>query len=120
MIFQIFLFGKFEQNKRFATSRIRIKLAVSYQKNRYRAADRGYTQHHKHSYGSLFVNEGINIQEIARRLRLSDVIMPWNTYSHLYPRDEECAVNVLNKINVYEMCTRNKKAANSSGFLMFA
>lgn len=66
----------------------------------------------RHSHVSFLVNEGINIQEIARRLGHSDVKMTWNTYSHLYPREEERAVNVLNGINVYETCTRNKKTAN--------
>ncbi len=52
----------------------------------------------RHSHASLLVNEGINIQEIARRLGHSDVQMTWNTYSHLYPREEERAVEILNKI----------------------
>ena len=52
----------------------------------------------RHSHASLLVNEGINIQEIARRLGHSDIKMTWNTYSHLYPREEERAMNVLDKI----------------------
>ena len=63
----------------------------------------------RHSHASLLANEGINIQEIARRLGHSDVKLTWNTYAHLYPREEERAVNVLNKINVYETCTEIKK-----------
>lgn len=54
----------------------------------------------RHTHASLLVNEGINIQEIARRLGHSDVQMTWNTYSHLYPREEERAVEILNKIAV--------------------
>lgn len=54
----------------------------------------------RHTHASLLVNEGINIQEIARRLGHSDVQMTWNTYSHLYPREEERAVNILNKIQL--------------------
>ena len=52
------------------------------------------------SLAALFlgVNEGINIQEIARRLGHSDIKMTWNTYARLYPREEERAVKVLNKI----------------------
>jgi len=46
----------------------------------------------------LLANEGINIQEIARRLGHAKIEITWNTYSHLYPREEERAVNVLNKI----------------------
>ena len=42
--------------------------------------------------------EGINIQEVARRLGHSDVNMTWNTYSHLYPREEERALKILNEI----------------------
>jgi integrase len=52
----------------------------------------------RHSHVSVLANEGINIQEIARRLGHSRVEMTWNTYSHLYPREEERAVDVLNQI----------------------
>ncbi len=52
----------------------------------------------RHTHATLLVNEGINIQEIARRLGHSNVEITWNTYSHLYPREEERAVNILNKI----------------------
>lgn len=49
----------------------------------------------RHSHASLLCNEGINIQEVARRLGHSDVSMTWNTYSHLYPKAEEKALEVL-------------------------
>ena len=52
----------------------------------------------RHSHASLLANEGINIQEIARRLGHSKIEITWNTYSHLYPREKERAVKVLNKI----------------------
>jgi len=52
----------------------------------------------RHAHASVLANEGINIQEISRRLGHSRVEMTWNTYSHLYPREEEKAVNVLNTI----------------------
>ncbi|MEA4831887.1 putative defective protein IntQ [bioreactor metagenome] len=52
----------------------------------------------RHTHASLLVNEGINIQEIARRLGHSKIEITWNTYSHLYPREEERAVAILNKI----------------------
>lgn len=52
----------------------------------------------RHSHASLLANEGINIQEIARRLGHAQIEMTWNTYSHLYPREEERAVSILNKI----------------------
>ena len=52
----------------------------------------------RHSHASLLANNGINIQEIARRLGHSKVETTWNTYAHLYPREEERAVQVLNKI----------------------
>lgn len=52
----------------------------------------------RHSHATLLANEGINIQEIARRLGHSNIEMTWNTYSHLYPREEEHAVQILNKI----------------------
>ena len=53
----------------------------------------------RHSHASLLANEGINIQEIARRLGHSNVQMTWNTYSHLYPREEKRAVEILNRIS---------------------
>ncbi len=52
----------------------------------------------RHSHASLLANEGINIQEIARRLGHSNIEITWNTYAHLYPREEERAVQILNKI----------------------
>ena len=52
----------------------------------------------RHSHASLLANYGINIQEIARRLGHSNIEMTWNTYSHLYPKEEERAVQILNKI----------------------
>lgn len=52
----------------------------------------------RHSHASLLANEGINIQEIARRLGHAKIEMTWNTYSHLYPREEERAVKILDKI----------------------
>ena len=52
----------------------------------------------RHSHVSMLANAGVNIQEIARRLGHSDIEMTWNTYSHLYPKEEEKAVEILNKI----------------------
>ena len=52
----------------------------------------------RHSHASLLANEGINIQEISRRLGHSNVEITWNTYSHLYPREEERAVQILNRV----------------------
>ena len=50
----------------------------------------------RHSHASLLANRGINIQEIARRLGHSKIEITWNIYSHLYPREEEKAIAVLN------------------------
>jgi integrase len=52
----------------------------------------------RHSHVSVLANEGINIQEVARRLGHSRIEMTWNTYSHVYPREEERAVEILNAI----------------------
>jgi integrase len=52
----------------------------------------------RHSHASVLANEGINIQEIARRLGHAKIEMTWNTYAHLYPREEEKAIEILNKI----------------------
>jgi len=52
----------------------------------------------RHSHVSVLANMGVNIQEIARRLGHARVEMTWNTYSHMYPREEEKAVEILNDI----------------------
>lgn len=52
----------------------------------------------RHSHASLLANEGINIQEIARRLGHSNATITLKTYSHLYPREKERAIKILNKI----------------------
>lgn len=52
----------------------------------------------RHSHASVLANNGINIQEIARRLGHSKIEITWNTYSHLYPKEEERAIAVLNNI----------------------
>ena len=52
----------------------------------------------RHTHVSILANENINIQEVARRLGHSRIEMTWNRYSHLYPREEERAVNILNLI----------------------
>lgn len=54
----------------------------------------------RHSHASLLANEGINIQEIARRLGHSNANITLKTYSHLYPRENERAITILNKITV--------------------
>ncbi len=52
----------------------------------------------RHSHASLLANMGINIQEVSRRLGHANIEMTWNTYSHLYPQEEEKAIAVLNEI----------------------
>lgn len=52
----------------------------------------------RHSHASLLCNAGINIKEIARRLGHADVEMTLRTYSHLYPKEEERAVSILDTL----------------------
>lgn len=54
----------------------------------------------RHSHASYLINEGINIQEIARRLGHADVSITLKTYAHLYPKESERALNALNKIKI--------------------
>ena len=70
----------------------------------------------RHSHASLLANEGINIQEIARRLGHSNVEITWNTYAHLYPREEERAVSVLDRICVPDptSCAQDKQEKNKN------
>ena len=50
----------------------------------------------RHSHASLLANSGMNIQEISRRLGHRNMEETWNTYAHLYPKEEERAVGILN------------------------
>lgn len=52
----------------------------------------------RHTHASVLINEGISIQEIARILGHSKVEITWNTYAHLYPREDERAVRILDII----------------------
>lgn len=52
----------------------------------------------RHSHASVLVNNGIVIKEVSRRLGHSNVQITWNLYSHLYPKEEERAVSVLDSI----------------------
>lgn len=54
----------------------------------------------RHSHASLLANEGINIQEVARRLGHTNVEITLKTYSHLYPREAERAIGILNGIKL--------------------
>lgn len=54
----------------------------------------------RHSHASLLANEGINIQEVARRLGHSNVEITLKTYAHLYPRESERAIGILNTIKL--------------------
>ncbi len=58
---------------------------------------------YRHSHASLLANEGINIQEIARRLGHTNVQITWQRYSHLYPREQERALSVLDKVEIPEL-----------------
>ena len=52
----------------------------------------------RHSHASLLCNAGVNIKEIARRLGHANVEITLKTYSHLYPKEEERAVSVLDQL----------------------
>lgn len=54
----------------------------------------------RHSHASLLAHAGINIQEIARRLGHSKVSTTLNTYAHLYPAEQDRAVEVLNSVSL--------------------
>ena len=52
----------------------------------------------RHTHATLLINEGINAQEIARRLGHADATITLKVYAHLYPREEERAIRILNEI----------------------
>ncbi len=52
----------------------------------------------RHSHASLLLSLGVPITVISQRLGHSDINMTLNTYSHLIPKDEDKAIDILNKI----------------------
>lgn len=52
----------------------------------------------RHSHATLLINAGVNIKEISRRLGHATVEMTWNVYSHLYPDQEQKAIEILNAL----------------------
>lgn len=64
------------------------------------AADLPHIRIHefRHTHATLWINHGINVQEIARRLGHGDVKMTWNTYAHLSHQEKQRALEILNKI----------------------
>ena len=54
----------------------------------------------RHSHASLLANSGINIQEIAKRLGHANISITLRTYAHLYPKESERALTVLNAVTI--------------------
>ena len=54
----------------------------------------------RHSHASLLINHGINIQEIAKRLGHANINITLKTYSHLYPKESERALTILNSVKI--------------------
>lgn len=52
----------------------------------------------RHSHASLLLSSGVPITVISQRLGHADINMTLNTYSHLIPKDEDKAINILNTI----------------------
>lgn len=52
----------------------------------------------RHSHASLLINNNINPLDVAHRLGHSNVSQTLKTYSHLFPKETEKAIAVLNKI----------------------
>lgn len=52
----------------------------------------------RHSHASLLINNGINALEVAHRLGHSTVEQTLKTYAHLFPKESEKAIEILNKI----------------------
>ncbi len=75
--------------------------SIDYQNRKYAKLanlDRIRIHDFRHTHATLLANSGINIQEIARRLGHSNIEETWNTYSHLYPKEEEKAIEILDNI----------------------
>lgn len=52
----------------------------------------------RHSHASLLINKGVSAQVVAKRLGHSDIKMTLNTYSHLYQKTEDKALELLNSL----------------------
>ena len=52
----------------------------------------------RHSHASLLLSMNVPITVISERLGHSDINMTLNTYSHMIPKDEDKAVDILNQI----------------------
>lgn len=52
----------------------------------------------RHSHATLLLSQGVPITVISQRLGHSDINMTLNTYSHLVPKDEIKAINIINSI----------------------
>lgn len=94
--------GRFSEDSLICGGELSLRNTTLYRRNELYAMRSGLKviriHDFRHSHVSLLANAGINIQEIARRLGHSRIEMTWNTYSHLYPREEERAVDILEKM----------------------
>lgn len=52
----------------------------------------------RHSHASLLLSMNVPITVISERLGHSDINMTLNTYSHMIPKDEDKAIDILNKM----------------------
>lgn len=52
----------------------------------------------RHTFATRCVEVGFDIKSLSEILGHSSVGRTWNTYAHLYPKEEERAVSILNKI----------------------
>lgn len=52
----------------------------------------------RHSHASLLISKNVPITVISSRLGHSDINMTLNTYSHMIPKDEDKAIDILNQL----------------------
>lgn len=64
------------------------------------AADLPHIRIHdfRHSHASALINAGVNIKAISKRLGHSTVEETWDTYSHLYPEQDDRIIAVLDSL----------------------
>lgn len=56
----------------------------------------------RHSHATLLLSEGVPVTVISKRLGHSDTSTTLKIYSHLIPKDEDKAINLLNKLQKNE------------------
>lgn len=62
----------------------------------------------RHSHASLLLSKNVPIIVIFERLGHFDINMTLNTYSHMIPKDEDKAINIIEEIKSKQLLLKNQ------------